>query len=306
MKKGNSFKRGFTHLLAALFVLALIPACNSFPEGPKTIYLSLGDSLAAGIQADAMGNNIETNEGYADQLFARLQAENPDLTLTKLGCPGETSTSFITGGVCDYGAAGTQFQAAYNFIQENLGKIALITIDLGANDLLACVDPMTQQIDLACVEETFTETVPGNLGQILTVLQAATGDTAPIIGMNYYNIFLRAWFFMPPIGMQLAMDSAELADGGNMSLELSYGAFDVPVADVASAYMTDDFTTMVPFPLPPPFDMVPINVATLCSLTFNCLPPPAMPNIHPNTEGYAVIADAFEEVIAAMGGLNFD
>jgi hypothetical protein len=44
-----------------------------------------------------------------------------------------------------------------------------------------------------------------------------------------------------------------------------------------------------------PFDSgaVPLNVATICALTFEC----TQNNIHPNVQGYAVIASAFEAVV---------
>ena len=40
---------------------------------------------------------------------------------------------------------------------------------------------------------------------------------------------------------------------------------------------------------------VPLNVATICALTFQC----ALHDIHPNGQGYDVIASAFEAVISA-------
>jgi lysophospholipase L1-like esterase len=40
---------------------------------------------------------------------------------------------------------------------------------------------------------------------------------------------------------------------------------------------------------------VPLNVATICALTFMC----TLNNIHPNVQGYAVIARAFEAVVSA-------
>jgi hypothetical protein len=41
---------------------------------------------------------------------------------------------------------------------------------------------------------------------------------------------------------------------------------------------------------------VPLNVATICALTFECTP---INDIHPNVQGYAVIASAFEAVVSA-------
>jgi hypothetical protein len=44
---------------------------------------------------------------------------------------------------------------------------------------------------------------------------------------------------------------------------------------------------------------LPRNVATICQLTWECVPPPQGPNEHANAAGYHVIADAF---LAALTG----
>ena len=126
------------------------------------------------------------------------------------------------------------------------------------------------------------------------------------LGMNYYNPFLASWL-TGPAGQALAVLSDTLAMGLNFAV-LAAGAYDVygvPIADVYTAFMSGDFTTMVPFPLPPPNDMVPINVATICTLTYMCPSPlsGAVPNIHANVDGYALIAQTFFALITSLGGL---
>src|SRR5262249_12811192 len=67
---------------------------------PATYYLALGDSLAQGVQPNASGVSVMTRDGYPDRVYAVLHASRPGLKLVKLGCPGETTTSMINGGVC--------------------------------------------------------------------------------------------------------------------------------------------------------------------------------------------------------------
>src|ERR1700761_7994052 len=55
-------------------------------------YLSLGDSLAQGIQPGPSGGDGPTSDGYPDVLASRLRATFPSLRLVKLGCSGETTT----------------------------------------------------------------------------------------------------------------------------------------------------------------------------------------------------------------------
>src|ERR1700689_1541162 len=76
--------------------LALLASAPAGAAAPR-YYLSLGDSLAQGMQPDAAGLTLNTNEGYADQLLAMEKRRIPSRKLVKLGCGGETTTSFLTG-----------------------------------------------------------------------------------------------------------------------------------------------------------------------------------------------------------------
>src|SRR5438093_9932838 len=71
------------------------------PSHAVDYYVSLGDSLATGFQP---GDNEFTggDNGYTDQLYGILKASDRKLKHAKLGCGGETSTTFINGGHCDF------------------------------------------------------------------------------------------------------------------------------------------------------------------------------------------------------------
>ena len=268
-------------------------------------YVSLGDSLSVGVQADpTTGESVETDEGYSDQLFAALQQEFPNLQLVKFGCPGETTASMIQGGVCtDRYESGNQLTDAVEFLVKNKDNILLTTIDIGANDILqgapTCLpitDPAAQQ---ACFQQLF-QGVGSNLSLITSPLFAASDGTFPVLGMNYYNTFLNAWF-LGPQGQALVQATVGLQQVFNNDvLGRVYALNGFPVADVASAFNSTDFTP-VPFPLPPPFDTVPLNVATVCQLTYLCPAPNTIPpNIHPNAQGYGVIAQVFLAVFNSL------
>src|SRR5271165_4301435 len=111
-------------------------------------YLSLGDSLAQGMQPDTAGLTVNTDQGYADQLYAIEKRKIPGLKLVKLGCGGETTTSFLTGEGnsgdalllgCNP-AGGSQMVAAERFLRDHhhRGEVALLTLDIGANDIDGC------------------------------------------------------------------------------------------------------------------------------------------------------------------------
>ncbi len=89
----------------------------------------------------------------------------------------------------NFGVA-NQLAAAEAFLAKN--KVALITLDIGANDIDKCVS-LVGGVDLSCASGIAPD-VTTNLTTILEDLRAAAPDT-PIIAMNYYDPFLAAWSF---------------------------------------------------------------------------------------------------------------
>ena len=79
-------------------------------------YLSLGTSLAAGVQADPVtGESVVTDVSYPSELAEIISQDIPKLCHINLGCPGETAESFIYGGKCDY-PHGSQLDQAVRFL----------------------------------------------------------------------------------------------------------------------------------------------------------------------------------------------
>jgi lysophospholipase L1-like esterase len=259
------------------------PVAAAAAGAPK-FYLALGDSLARGVQPAPSGVSVKTNEGYVDDLYAHERTLVPGLRLMKLGCPGETTTTMISGGICSY-SSGSQLAQADGFLRTH--NVAFITIDIGANNVDGCVS--ATGFDSGCV--TAGVTAAGkDLPKILTSLQTSAPGV-PIFGMNYYDPFLSAWLSG---ATALATASVGLADAFNGLLYVIYTVFfGVPVADVAGAFQTDNFTHVTVGP----FVDVPQNVVLVCTWTWMCVPPPRGPNIHANDSGYVVIAKTFESII---------
>lgn len=276
-----------------LMVLILaMPTIGAADNNGVRYHVSLGTSLSVGIQPDASGTNQLTDDGYADQLFDIIEPDFRKIRLVKLGCPGETTTTMMAGGICTY-SEGSQLAQAVEFLHAHKDKVELITIDLGVNDVLAAGCIVDTDVDVPCVMAAFNQ-VATNLPVILTVLRNAAHEDTPIVGMNYYNSFLAFWL-LGIEGQVLAINSAALLNIlNNDVLGVIYGFFGIPVADVAGAFHSNDFVNMVE--LAPGFS-VPLNVALICQWTYMCVPPPVGPNIHANPTGYGVIAGAFEDVL---------
>jgi lysophospholipase L1-like esterase len=152
-------------------------------------YLSLGDSLAAGVQPTGDPANLyRTDEGYADQLYAMAREWYPNLRLVKLGCPGETTATMIDGGICAY-PHGSQLDEAVAFLHAHAKFVAFVSIDIGSNDFpcqtgLECLPPGAATIAL-------------NLPTILAKLHAAAEPGTPIAGATIYDPFLTYWLTGP-------------------------------------------------------------------------------------------------------------
>lgn len=277
-----------------LFILA-IPAIGAAENNGVRYYVSLGTSLSVGIQPDLQGVNQRTDNGYADQLFDIVEPNFRKISLVKLGCPGETTVTMMAGGICDY-PKGSQLAEAVQFLHAHKDKVELVTIDIGVNDIISrnCIDGTN--VDILCIFDALDQ-VATNLPVILSALQAAADPETTIVGMNYYNTFLAAWLTGIE-GQQLAVTSAQLADILNYAvLGTIYGGFQIPVADVASSFMSSDFATLVEFPEPGTGFFVPVNVALICNWTYMCAPSPIGPNIHATTDGYGVIAATFADTL---------
>jgi lysophospholipase L1-like esterase len=295
MRRATAVLTG-TAMIAAVAVAVTLatpgPAATPGPHHRRSrpvtsYYLSLGDSLARGIQPDKAGASVPTDQGYPDQFYAMLRPGDPGLRLVKLGCAGETTTSMIHGGICSY-PGGSQLAAAVRFLRAHPGRVSLVTIDIGANDPDACVTHPSLSKIASCIGSAVPDTA-GNLARIMQALRAAGGSRLDVIGMSYYVPELATWRD-GLAGHFLARLSERLASGLNELLTSTYTAFGARVADVAGAFRTGDFTSQATGSA---VGTVPRNVALICSWTWECAPPPRGPNEHANAAGYRVIAGAF-------------
>jgi lysophospholipase L1-like esterase len=275
--------------LAGLAVAAVVgcsgSAGTSAPNAPVSYYLALGDSLSVGAQPDASGKSVPTGQGYANQLYAILRRERPGLRLVKMGCIGETTVTMIHGGICRY-PGGSQIADAAAFLRAHRARIALVTLDIGANDPETCLTTPTPSGLVTCATKTIPDAI-GNVGTILARLRQADAG-AHLIAMNYFLPALAQW--RHGLTGQVVARLVELAAAGyNALLDRVYKRYGARVADVFSAFSTGDFGGTVNVR---GFGSLPGNVAAICRWTWECASPPRG-NQHPNRAGYQVITNAF-------------
>ena len=307
-KTTTSYSAWRIALISATLTLSACDAVNEAVDAIDDIgndadvhyYLSLGTSLSVGVQPDSNGILLPSNNGYADQLFDSIRpafeaaaALPTELRLVKLGCPGETLNDMTNGGSCLY-FAGSQLDAAVDFLTDNAGKVHLVTIDMGANDFrnAGCIGAT---VDIDCANAASAQ-ISTDLAAVLTTLRNAAGPDTTIVGMNYYNPYLSSWL-VDLAGQALAVESAQVIAVVMGDLAMTYASAGMPMADVAAAFNSDDFATIVPSSQPAPNDLLPISVANICELTYMCDPAPVGPDVHARSVGYSRIADAFVDVL---------
>ncbi len=254
----------------------------------KAFYVSLGDSYAAGYQATGQGTGATTKNGYAYQLPARLKDKGYDVQLENFGCSGADTTSIVQQIGCDPRALGpdgvaypakTQADAAIAFIQAHPGKVALVTVSIGGNDVTQCAKDANP---IPCVSAS-VDAIKGNLGPMLTRIRAAAGPDTQIVGITYPDVILGA--YLQPGGQDLAKLSVTAFQSViNPALAEQYQAVNgtfVDITKATGAYGSFDETTNLA-----PYGVIPTPVAKVCELTYFC----QYTDIHPKTPGYALIA----------------
>jgi len=252
---------------AAALALVLA-ACVGRPQAApgRGLYIALGDSLTAGVGA---GERLSHN-------FPLLVAKALGLSHMDLGHPGDTSADLLQHGHLDLAVAEAVTRGADD---DPDNDVVLITITIGGNDLLnfyrdyflsgQCPDAATARARPECVQalQAVVETLAQNLGQALARLRQAAPQ-AQIVVFTLYNPF--------------AGQDSPLAEMGDLVLEGGEGAFlsrgvnDV-IREVAAAHgakVADAFPV-----LSGRSDLI------------------AADGIHPNDQGYAVMAQL---VLAAL------
>ena len=278
--------------IVAVFALVIVevgahPVSAAAPQfdPPKRYYLALGDSLAFGYQQAKIDQPLAQTgtvdpaaftTGYVDDLAQMLGAIRPGIETVNYGCPGETSTQFLSSSGCPTypfplhdGYATSQLDAALAFLRAHPGQVGPITLDIGTNDVGVVVSQCGgyATTSLPCIDER----LPGVLAQIATNLDRIVGalraaaPSSEILVLEYYN----------PAAVIPALVGPS---------DAIVGALNQAIAGAALPYgarLADAFA---------PFNLAPQEPQTLCVLTLMCS---AHPDIHASDAGYLVISQQF-------------
>ncbi len=152
-------------------------------------YLALGDSLPFGFNPLVDPPEAAQYVGYPERASAPLK-----LALTNASCPGQTSSGFIKTSGTDNGCFGfrqipgamhtaydgSQLQFAVSFLRSHR-HTKLVTLTLGANDLILCPNACAAQEDFDRVLTTYER----NLRSILTAIRKVYHHQ--LVAVTYYS-----------------------------------------------------------------------------------------------------------------------
>ncbi len=285
----------------AAFGLVAVPGVSQAAKAAQPYYLSLGDSYSVGYQP-----GFGATAGYTAYV-----AKKEKMQLENFGCGGATTSSLLTAIGCTESGFGpvaatdavaypttTQEAAALAFIgaPANHGKVGLITVSIGGNDVTSCANASGGIGAILTCVNTADSAITANVTSLVSSLDsalAAAGDTAKVVGLTYPDVILGDWVF--PSGspnQSLAALSVTAFDALiNPALSGAYGAanfVNVTQAPYKKAVAGDDSDAAslgLPLANLSPYGKIPPAVWEICKLTYFC----SLGNIHANDKGYTFI-----------------
>lgn len=210
-------KNKVLHTMLIGSLLASLPM-TAFAKNKQVDYVALGDSLAAGATPYSA-----LDKGYVDFLVDRYEQSQYEVKLDNYGYPGYRTTHIISELL-------NPVNSKYGPLRESIKNAELITIDIGANDLLANLNNIKQNPSSA-------PAVLNNIAQNLYLILSEIDKINPgikVYVMGYYNPF-------PHLPKQEQAALLPLLDALNQTIEKvasANGDEFVPTAKVIKKYET--------------------------------------------------------------------
>jgi lysophospholipase L1-like esterase len=214
-------------------VLTLIAAPVFAGNATNYTYLALGDSVSFGFDPNVTPPAPAKYTGYPEVVAGVLHLQQSGKEVNA-SCPGETSGTFLYGGVgngCQAFKDSVGLHTTYAGTQGNFAvtqllankHIDLVTLSIGGNDLLLVQQSCANAPDFAaCVAAALPgalQTYGANLGAILSGIRLQAGYTGDLVLVKYYVPNNNPLFISAIAALNLVMTTvgaqfgAKFADG---------------------------------------------------------------------------------------------
>jgi len=276
-------------LILALAVALAAPSAAAAAKPKRQYYVSLGDSYATGFQPSVVHQSAGTRNGFAYQVPGLAKRRGYRFKLVNFGCAAETTVSLLERtarcagpgpGGRDY-AGRTQIAAAERFLRRHRGKVGLITVSIGGNDVTRCAGEANP---IPCVAAGIAA-IRTNVTTIAERLRAAAGRKVPIVGATYPDVLLGQWVGPNPNQDLAKLSVVAFKELINPELAKAYAAaggelVDVTAASGAYGSLAETTTRLAAY------GEIPLPVAKACEYSYYC----EYRDIHARTSGYRLIA----------------
>ena len=236
-------------------------------------------------------------KGYADLIPEKAKKKGYDLDLVNFACGGATVESMANDIGCRNPLPGepvykhqTQLEAALGYLTDHPGKVQLITVEIGGNDVTSCAKSADA---IKCVTDAVA-LIDASLAPTLAKLRTAAGPDTTIVGLTYPDVVLGSYLSKDPAARQLAeLSVVAFQQLINPTLRKRYEAINATFVDVTEA--TGAYTPLTETTTLKPYGVIPVAVAKVCELSYYC----TVKDIHATSKGYATIADLVVDAIPA-------
>lgn len=177
-------------------LLVTLPMAAFAKDNKQVDYVALGDSLAVGVTP-----YHSIDRGYVDFLVDRYKQSQYDIKLDNYGYPGYQTTNIVNELL-------NPTNPKYGQLRESIKEAELVTIDIGANDLLTHLNNIKQNPSTA---PAVLNTIAQNLHLILSEIDKINPNSKVYV-MGYYNPF-------PHLSKQEQAALLPLLDALNQTIE---------------------------------------------------------------------------------------
>jgi lysophospholipase L1-like esterase len=274
-------------------------AVASGRDGGSTYYVSVGDSYAAGYRPNGAGPGSTSVDGFVYQLQGRLASRQGGWTTVNFACSGETAYAMTFERGCEPEARAPggvaypndpQSVAAADFVSAHRDRIGLITVAMGANDVIRCLDERDATRAQRCAEVEVPRVIL-SLDFLLSRIREAVGPRVPIVGVSYINVFAADRLAGDANGERRAEFSAAMFGHYlNPALQETYSKYGASFVD-SNSLAGGDLPATEKVDLPD-HGTVTAAIGGVCALSYYC----SQRDPHPNRAGHALIADEVEKL----------